>query len=59
MDNNNKYSIKRQMIREAFDRRAIQKKQQEEYIICLIYYFIILFMIYAQVTYISKNYYIK
>jgi hypothetical protein len=54
-----KYSIKRQMIRDAFDRRAIQKRQQEEYVICLIYYFIILFMIYAQFTYISKNYYVK
>lgn len=55
MDNR---SIKRQMIRDAFEKREIQKRQQEEYIICLIYYFVILFMIYAQLTYISQNYHV-
>ncbi len=52
----NNYSIKRQMIRDTFERREIQKKQQEEYVICLIYYFMILFMMYSQFNYMALNY---
>ena len=56
---NMKYSIKRQMILDTYARRDRQKKEEEEYIIFLVYYFIILFIIYSQLNYISKNYYIK
>lgn len=52
----NSYSIKRQMIRDTFERREKQKKIDEEYVICLIYYFMILFMIYSQFNYMALNY---